>query len=818
MMSSVRLEVLWSPVHRDKFVTWGTEIFLYETFEKFDEKPRFDDIELSENSGARLLATNSNYHYVKCVDIYPLKGSEILMAVGQANGKVSLTSFGPSSFDCLGVNGMDLIPKHARQCNVVSWCHNDPQLIATGLDRYRSDHCILVWDIRSRSGPTTTAELGLSDMAHSLAWLQDHHKTLVVGMNNKLIKMVDLRDPSKAANSAQTKAVYGVTAAPYSNCMLASYVESQVAIWDIRAFEKPVLSLQQSKPITKILWCPTRNNLLGSLQRDSKSIYLHYIQQMEELDHSVVERSIKPGVSGQITSFSWHPNDENRLLAITLTGSLTDTYVSERITLNWAQSANIVWTHGQRTLQSVSYTDSIYDLLGDISSVMKKRASKGYGLQAELEANAELVDEEDLRLIWKWLGATRKLSDEGAISSTPKHPGIRSILGMDKTTPNSLTMKSELAFVPFSGISCNASAKIYRSEIRDMALKLCNWSFIHNPPQLLKTVEALESSGEITKAAAVAVFGLQLKTAIDLLSVTEHNTVSMALSGYNNDKDSVWRQACTASRLKLQDPYLRAIFAFLTADSDNYNLVLEEEDMAVTDRIAFALSFLSDSKMIDYLIQLTDQLTADGNLAGLILTGMCSASLPLLQQYLDNTGDVQSVSTIAMRTFPTPLLECNRSQYWISSYRELLDMWRMWNHRAQFDIQHNSRTSTRPEQQIYVTCNFCGKTLSTNQFSRNKGPFQRAKVSCCPHCRKPQPRCAICLVNMGTPSQSDAVNPNSGTKVNPFNNWYTWCQSCRHGGHSEHISQWFVGHQECPVTGCTCRCLSLDAASSGASV
>lgn len=71
---------------------------------------------------------------------------------------------------------------------------------------------------------------------------------------------------------------------------------------------------------------------------------------------------------------------ENMIVCAFL-GSLTDAYVSERITLNWAQSASIVWTQGQRTLQTVSCTDSIYDLLGDISSVMKKRATKGYGLQ-----------------------------------------------------------------------------------------------------------------------------------------------------------------------------------------------------------------------------------------------------------------------------------------------------------------------------------------------------------------------------------------------------------------------------------------------------
>jgi hypothetical protein len=29
-MNGVKLEVQWSPVHPNKFITWGTEIFLYE--------------------------------------------------------------------------------------------------------------------------------------------------------------------------------------------------------------------------------------------------------------------------------------------------------------------------------------------------------------------------------------------------------------------------------------------------------------------------------------------------------------------------------------------------------------------------------------------------------------------------------------------------------------------------------------------------------------------------------------------------------------------------------------------------------------------
>lgn len=128
--------------------------------------------------------------------------------------------------------------------------------------------------------------------------------------------------------------------------------------------------------------------------------------------------------------------------------------------------------------------------------------------------------------------------------------------------------------------------------------------------------------------------------------------VAMALSGFSEDRNSMWRESCLKSRSLLPDPYLRATFAFLTADNDSYENVLvrktniqiwknlddkfigrsrsltresflqNESGMAVEDRVAFALMFLSDSKLHDYLKRLTQKLTEEGNLAGFLLTGV----------------------------------------------------------------------------------------------------------------------------------------------------------------------------------------------------
>lgn len=62
---------------------------------------------MSDKTEAHLVASNGNYHYVKCVDIYPQKSPDLLLALGQANGKAVLTTFGPTTYDALGINGKE---------------------------------------------------------------------------------------------------------------------------------------------------------------------------------------------------------------------------------------------------------------------------------------------------------------------------------------------------------------------------------------------------------------------------------------------------------------------------------------------------------------------------------------------------------------------------------------------------------------------------------------------------------------------------------------------------------------------------------------
>lgn len=235
--------------------------------------------------------------------------------------------------------------------------------------------------------------------------------------------------------------------------------------------------------------------------------------------------------------------------------------------------------------------------------------------------------------------------------------------------------------------------------------------------------------------------------------------------------------------------------------------------------MAFACQYLSDSRLTEYIKGMIQTCIKLGDLNGLLLTGATSEGISLLQSYLDWTEDVQTVALIAIKFLPKDLLQDVAVQYWIQSYREILDIWRLWEHRAHLDITLGQICAQpRFSKSVFLSCSFCGKNVSSSiqdEARARSASSNVNKLSSCPSCRKPLPRCSICLLHMGTTSGSpfqgnSTGHVSSGWQSKPFAKWYSWCQSCRHGGHTEHLTQWFSIHSECPVASCSCKCFGLD--------
>ena len=373
-----------------------------------------------------------------------------------------------------------------------------------------------------------------------------------------------------------------------------------------------------------------------------------------------------------------------------------------------------------------------------------------------------------------------------------------------------------------------------------------------------------------------------------------------------------------------------------------YARVLGNGAIALADRVAFALRFLVHDELVTYTRGLVDECIASGNLEGLVLLGLGSRATPLLQAYVDLTGDVQTVALIAVRMrtpapAPAPKLEppagsagaagsatseqstqedanhielANADQPhpsppsslarvhllgWVDAYRDLLNTWQLWEARVLFDVGRRERSRRRmsgaaadggggggrdsdsaamaeamaPPPPMRVCCQYCaaplplealrasatsGATSSVGgsgsdprarqqqQQGGSKHKYlsswlrrQKPVLTCCPACRKPLPRCYVCLLPLsclnpylelqrnqmiGRASSSVSGRSSSGADndkaaslaslpSHPFADWFTWCQRCKHGGHSHHVAQWFETNRECGVSGCSCPCSSF---------
>ncbi|XP_066259323.1 GATOR2 complex protein MIOS [Euwallacea similis] len=840
---AAKLEVMWSPI-ANRFILWGGDIITC-----YQIKPSRERIftagvyNVSNTHIAEMICVANNQHQVKCMDIYPHSQGDEVVALGGSGGKITVTYMAKLAWDGSGLPKREFSSKFPRPCTSVHFNPVDSNLLAVGLEKYKPDSSVMIFDVAQvcakrdiTIGFVTSSniselskplyEFGLSDHCQHLCWFYNNSKILATGINMKYIRLFDIRDPSRMVSFTVTKAALGVCTNPRDDKYLASYFESQVYVWDTRNLEKPIQVLPQARPVLKMGWCPTKSNVLSVLQRDHGYISLYDIQNPSvgnpDVEPVIMERLINLKSSGPVASFSWHPTDENRILSCSYTNisgkyEIQDYPVHDRITLNLTPYFELFWPCGKKMLKCLQL--KTVPEFSDISMKIQERAKAQYGLEEELYKHSQIVKEDEiLSNVWNWLHLSAKLVEDGrvvatSLSTSYKHPGVLSVL-----TCNYETTPSEVVTIPWLELAhqnCKGSVKFYVRTDRSMSLQLCSWPMNNDINGITTFVENLEREGAYSRAAAIAVFNLQISLAIEVLNRAPVeiglNYVGIALAGFSNDDDSNWKRFCGTALKKISDPYLKAMFSFLLASSGNYDCVLKETDIIVDDRVGFALVFLPDHKLLDYLNKLSSDLCEKGNLDGLLLTGNTSQGLKLLQNYLDCTADIQSTTLIAVRAFPHEL-DSPHVKRWIEDYQELLNRWKYWFERADFDLMLVKAKNERPLPQVYMSCTYCGKNISAHlrslknqQFSRISVAGAANKLTGCPHCRKPLPRCIICLMTMGTP-----VEDADDTRGQSFDNWFTWCQSCRHGGHSKHMTSWFEEHQECPMVGCSCKCFSLD--------
>ena len=146
----------------------------------------------------------------------------------------------------------------------------------------------------------------------------------------------------------------------------------------------------------------------------------------------------------------------------------------------------------------------------------------------------------------------------------------------------------------------------------------------------------------------------------------QRKLMSAVLAGFQPDspnENPTWRQLCESLSLDMEDqPYLRAIFAYIS--SNDWFRVLNEPKLSLKERVSVALRVLPDDSLTQYLNKLTEQLIREGDVEGVLLTGLTGRAVDLLEQTVNRYGDVQTASLVMSFVVPRHFKD-KRVEDWI---------------------------------------------------------------------------------------------------------------------------------------------------------
>ena len=367
------------------------------------------------------------------------------------------------------------------------------------------------------------------------------------------------------------------------------------------------------------------------------------------------------------------------------------------------------------------------------------------------------------------------------------------------------------------------------------------------------TIENNISQGQYTKAAFLALIHNQPKQGLSALrssSVPANRELALALAGFvKGATDDTWSETIQDISVSLTDPYARGVLALVRNGS--WHDVLQEMSLPLKFRIGVALMYLADDDLTSYITSTTSECTHHGDVEGIVLTGLSSKAVHLLQNYILKYHDLQTailaISHTSPRYFSSLLVDT-----WRAEYRTRLNTYRLFLHRVRFDTGatklsiasgNNGKPSLAPPaKQVSVKCNNCEQAMDRNpahaaisapmvsftSTDKNRTIFADDAKSgtACPKCGKHLPRCVICMLWLGMPDphtkggayanamameRSRELKDGEGARGRRLmKDFICVCRGCWHMMHVGHAEEWFKEYRTCPVPGCECACGEMD--------
>ncbi|KAK3674647.1 hypothetical protein LTR78_005369 [Recurvomyces mirabilis] len=226
-------------------------------------------------------------------------------------------------------------------------------------------------------------------------------------------------------------------------------------------------------------------------------------------------------------------------------------------------------------------------------------------------------------------------------------------------------------------------------EHRQLCLALCGWKF---------TIETLEEEcqelierGQYYLAIVQAVLHGYKHIALNLLrSLIRSKTIPniglgalLASTEINEEQ----HEMCLWMEADAEDPALKALLTYLT--TGDWRTVMKTTYLDSDYRIALGLKYLNDTELSGFLQGETARAVRNGDLEGILLTGLTEPAMDLLQTYINKTGDVQTAVLASAYANPR-YIDDMRWDVWKGTYFEQMQTWRAFHERARFTVQHNA--------------------------------------------------------------------------------------------------------------------------------
>ncbi|CAK4033467.1 WD repeat-containing mio [Lecanosticta acicola] len=472
------------------------------------------------------------------------------------------------------------------------------------------------------------------------------------------------------------------------------------------------------------------------------------------------------------------------------------------------------------------------------TTIQRERCRQGYLFDCEKNMNI-VQGNWQLERLWEIINRFREHAENGGMiaeSLDLSFVGVSGICSENIGNISRRTLSPSIGKLEDAVYALNSSRELpafegERTELpehRQLCLEICGWKF--TTANLEAECSELIERGLYYQAIVQAVLHGYKHTALNLLrSLIRSRTVPNIGLGALLASDNIneeQREMCLWMSADTEDPALKALLTFLT--TGNWRDVMKTNYLHLGYRVALGLKYLNDTDLNGFIEGETARAVKNGDLEGILLTGLGEKAVDLLQTYVARTNDLQTA--VLATAFTNPLyVDDVRWEFWKETYFMQMQSWRAFPERTRFVVEHCRMARTREGQtliepapaQAVLQCNHCKRSLArrdgrsivssrpqqTGSTKGIPGPAASAGIVC-PSCGRHMPRCSICRMWLGTPDPASRGGAKELQKLGDvMGKFLTFCVNCDHCFHADHARSWFTKHKACPVPDCRCICM-----------